>query len=89
MNAAAIQARLVELATDAGYLKRRAEPGSTIELLADRIAGHIEAIHGMVHLSAAELAACSAPGDAAAIDEAIHAVDEGWAKLQALLRRPT
>lgn len=86
MNTAAVQGRLVELATDIGYLKRRAAPGSTIEFLAERLAGHVEALHNMVHPSAAEVVGMWAPGDEEAVDEAIHLMDEDWGRLKTLLR---
>jgi hypothetical protein len=68
-------ARLWELAADIGRLRRRCEPGSSLEHVADRIANHIAVIDTMLRPTAAELVAWNTPGDEEAIDEALRQVD--------------
>jgi hypothetical protein len=82
MSSRDIHNRLDLLADDIGRLRRCVDPESSLGYTVDRIAGHIGAIHLIVHPSAGELAAQTAPGDPAAIDEAIRLVDEHWTRLQ-------
>jgi len=74
--------RLYELAADIGRLRRR-YPGDHI---LDRAATHVETLALMLEPCAAQLAACTAPGDEAAIVEAIRCVDDRHRQLRHLLR---
>lgn len=80
---------LDELAADVGRLQRRfaSNPDWTGVYVANRIAGHVEALVLMVEPTAAELAASYAPGDDEAIIEAIRVVDARWRRLRSLLGR--
>jgi hypothetical protein len=81
-----LNTRIDALADDVGRLRRRVEPGSSLEHLAERLAGHVETLHLIVTPSAGELVAWHAPGDEEAIGEAIRIVDERWKRLQERLR---
>jgi hypothetical protein len=81
-----LNTRIDALADDVGRLRRRIEPGSSLEHLADRLVGHVETLHLIVTPSAGELVMWTAPGDEEAIGEAIRIVDERWKRLQERLR---
>lgn len=86
----ALAGRVEELARDVGVLRRRfASNGDawTGGYLADRIADTVEDVHAMLHPTAAELVACTYPGDAATIDAAIDVVDARAGRLRKLLQR--
>jgi hypothetical protein len=90
VNEHVLRLRIAELAADVGRLRRRFasnENGWTSAYIADRMAGHVEALHCLATPSAAELVAWTAPGDEDAIDEAIQIVDERWRRLRSLLHR--
>ena len=90
MNAAlqdALLGSVWDLAGDVGRLRRRCEPGSSLEHAADRLAGHVESLDLMLRPSAAELVAWNAPGDDEVVDEALRIVDERWRALQSRLGR--
>ena len=70
-----------QLAADIGRLRRR-HPD---DWLIDRISDHIETLASMLEPTAAQLAAWTAPGDEAAVTEAIRIVDERAQKLRRLL----
>lgn len=76
--------RLEEAAVDIGRLRRRLTRDIDVWTL-DRISGHIECVYCCVSPTAAELAAVTAPGDTAAIDEAIRLVDERCHQLRTWL----
>jgi hypothetical protein len=76
-----VTARIYELAADIGRLRRR-HPGDHI---LDRTACHIQALALMLEPTASQLANTTAPGDQAAMTEAIRVVDERHRKLQHLL----
>jgi hypothetical protein len=87
---AAIQHRLLALARDVGTLRRRFasnENAWTGAWAAERIADHVETLDVMVGLSAGQIVACSAPGDADAVEEALRIVDERQRTLRARLGR--
>ncbi len=71
----AVQQRIDSLAEDVGRLRRRIEPGSSLEHQADRIAGHVVDLYWMLHHTAAELVAWYDRCNDEAIDEAIQDVD--------------
>lgn len=77
--------RIHELATDIGRLRRRTEPDTYTAHLADRLAGHTQALHLLTTPTAGELAATTAPSDEQAVTEAIRVVDHEWRQLQQLL----
>lgn len=70
-----LQARLDELATDIGRLRRRALPGSSDQHLVDRLTAHVQALHALLEPTAAQLAAETFPGDEETIQLAIQEVD--------------
>jgi hypothetical protein len=81
----ALRYQLLALAHDVGMLRRRFASNETAwtgRYIADSIADHVEILDRMVGLSAGELAACWAPGDDEAVEEAIRIVDERWRQLQ-------
>jgi hypothetical protein len=86
---ASLVTRVHELAGDVGRLRRRVSADTVGAYLADRIAGHVEAIATMLEPTAAELAATWAPGDDEAVAEAIRTVDELGRRLQTELGRET
>jgi hypothetical protein len=73
--------RLNELAADIGRLKRR-HPGDHI---ITRVACHVQTLSLMLEPTAGELVACTAPGDAGAISEAVRIVDGRYRELCRLL----
>ncbi len=88
MTSPAVTQRLDELAADIGRLRRRTEPGSSLEHLADRMAGHVEILYLNEQPTAGELANTTAPGDPAAVDAALVTADAWWNRLQARLGKP-
>lgn len=83
--APALVVRVWELAGDVGRLRRRVEPGSSLEHLCDRLSSNVAAIDIMLRPTAAELVAWNAPGDEEAIAEALRLVDDHWRLLQTRL----
>lgn len=81
----ALHNRITELAADVGRLRRCLDPETSLAWKAARIADHVEAIFWMVEPRAAQLAACTAPGDPDAINEAIRIVDQRHRQLQTRL----
>jgi hypothetical protein len=65
-----------ELAEDVGRLGRRIERESSAYWTWQRIADHVLSLDLMLHPSAAEIAACTYPGDIAAVQEAVRLTDE-------------
>jgi hypothetical protein len=86
-----LRLRIDELAGDVGRLRRRfSSNGDELSAhLADRIASHVEALHGIVMPSAGELVAWTAPGDEEAVEEALRLVDEWWRRLEHRLGKKT
>jgi hypothetical protein len=75
------------IADDVGRLRRRfrSNDGWTGEYIADRIAGNILNLAGMLGPSAAELVAQTYPGDPETVEEALRLVDEHDRQLRARL----
>lgn len=87
---AALVDRVEEIARDVGRLRRRfaSNDGAWTGIyIADRLADNVETVHGMLHLSAADLVAATFPGDDDAISAAIDHVDRRTRQLHALLGR--
>ena len=79
--------RLYALADDVGRFRRRVEPGSSLEYLADRFADHVSSLHLLVTPSAGEIAGWTFPCDAETVEAAIETVDRAWELLQRRLGR--
>jgi hypothetical protein len=77
----ALHNKINELAGDIGRLKRRYPDDHILE----RAAWHLYDLSAMLEPSAAEIACWHAPGDEAAITDAIRYVDERDGRLQRLL----
>jgi hypothetical protein len=81
MASRTIHTQINQLADDTGRLRRRTA-GSPLEHLVDRVAYQIEALYLLTTPTAAQLAACTAPGDEQAVTEAVRVADAGYRALQ-------
>ncbi len=84
----AVAERIDLIATEVGRLRRRVAtdmPGTTTGFALERLARHVESLDLMLRPSAAEIAACAAPGNDDAVAQAIEVVDARSRELRRLL----
>ena len=81
----ALVGQVEQLATDVGHLRRRIDAESSAAFVVDRIASVVEWLYDAVQPCAAELVACTFPGDDETADAAIEHVEQRTHRVRSLL----